>query len=90
LPLFGEGEPEADGGDLGMLMVAAAAVDRRLVFPRDVSPGSDLGLRMGELLSRWEPAARGDRPERFRLAVDVARRAVYSGAPARDPLRVPN
>jgi hypothetical protein len=80
--LFGEGEPEADGGDLGMLMVAAAAVDRRLVFPRDVSPGSDLGRRMGELLSRWEPAARGDRPERFRMAVEVARRAVYSGAPA--------
>jgi hypothetical protein len=78
--LFGTDEPEAEGGDLGMLMVAAAAVDRRLVFPRDVDPGSDLGRRMGALLSHWELSARGERPERFRMAVDVARRAANAGS----------
>jgi hypothetical protein len=77
--LFGTDEPEGEGGDLGMLMVASAAVDRRLVFPPDVDPGSDLGRRMGALLSNWELAARGERPERFRMAVDVARRAANAG-----------
>jgi hypothetical protein len=85
--LFGAGEPDADGGDLGMLLVAAAAVDRRLVFPRDVDPGSDLGQRLLGLLTRWEPAARAGHPERFRMAVDVSRRA--ASAAARPPARLP-
>ena len=78
--LFGTAEVPAAGGDLGALMVAAAAVDRRLVYPRDVEAQGDLGRQMALVLAHWEPAARSEHPERFRMAVDVSRRAASATA----------
>jgi hypothetical protein len=64
-----------DGSDLADLLVAAAEVDPRLVFPPDVPPGSAAGGQMRALLDRWRPAvlARGD--ARYRLALGVAQHA---------------
>jgi hypothetical protein len=66
------GARQSDGGELADLLVAAAEVDPRLVFPPDVQPGSDAGRQMRALLDAWRPAviARGD--ARYRLALGVA------------------
>jgi hypothetical protein len=79
--LFGGGEVDEKGGDLAALLVAAAAVDPRLVFPPDVTPGSDVGRRMVSTLSRWGAAPGGYTEERFRMALDVCRHAAVA-APA--------
>jgi hypothetical protein len=78
------GQPDADGAELGDLLVAAAEVDARLVFPPDVRPGSDAALKMQEALGRWRATSllRGD--ARYRLALGVARHAALhlTGTPA--------
>jgi hypothetical protein len=68
---------DADGGELADLLVAAAEVDPRLVFPPDVAPGSDSGRQMRALLEAWRPAVlvRGD--ARYRMALGVAHHAAH-------------
>jgi hypothetical protein len=74
-PASGPSERPADGSDLADLLVAAAEIDPRLVFPPDVPPGSDAGRQMRALLDTWRPGvlARGD--ARYRMALGVAQHA---------------
>jgi hypothetical protein len=76
LHLLSDSPPvDPDGGDLADLLVAAADVDRRLVFPLDVPADSDPGQRMRHVLEAWRPGvlARGD--ARYRMAHGVAQHA---------------
>jgi hypothetical protein len=78
--LFSREDPASAGGDLGALMVAAAEVEPGLVFPPDVSPGSDAGLRLRRILAGWRGVALGSQKERFQIALGVVRYAAASAA----------
>jgi hypothetical protein len=71
----GRGQVDPDGGELADLLVPAAEVDPRLVFPPDVAPGSEAGRHMRAALESWRPAvlARGD--ARYRMSLGVAHHA---------------
>ncbi len=73
--LFSREDPASSGGDLGALMVAAAEVEPTLVFPPDVNPSSDAGLRLRRILASWRGAALGGQKERFQIALGVVRYA---------------
>jgi hypothetical protein len=68
-------EPDADGAELGDLLVAATEVEPRLVFPPDVVAGSDVALRMQGALGRWRATSLLRSDARYRLALGVARHA---------------
>jgi hypothetical protein len=74
--LFSPEDPPSVGGDLGALLVAAAEVEPALVFPPDVSPGSDAGSRLRRILASWRSAAVGAQKERFQIALGVVRYAL--------------
>jgi hypothetical protein len=80
--VLGGREPDSDGAELGDLLVAAAEVDARLVFPPDVHAGSDAALKMQGTLGRWRATSllRGD--ARYRMALGVARHAALHLATA--------
>ncbi len=80
--LFGGEELPPVGGDLGSLLVAAAEVEPSLVFPPDVNPGSDAGMRVRRILAGWRGAAMSGQKERFQIALGVVRWAA-SGRPIR-------
>ena len=84
--LFGSEDPPPTGGDLGALLVAAAEVEPALVFPPDVSPGSDAGSRLRRILAGWRGAALGSQKERFQIALGVVRYALSAAMPAGRPL----
>jgi hypothetical protein len=55
--LFGESEG-GGGGELGVMMAAAAALAPTLVWPPDVAPDGDLGRAYAQRLARYAEAAR--------------------------------
>ncbi len=81
----GQAETESDGGELGELLVAAAATDPRLVHPPDISPLSDAGQRMRRRLASWHAAAMARGDARHRMALGVAAHAarVFEERPLR-------
>jgi hypothetical protein len=78
--LFTREDPAPAGGDLGALMVAAAEVEPTLVFPPDVNPAGDAGLRLRRVLASWRAAALGSQKERFQIALGVVRYAAGATA----------
>jgi hypothetical protein len=78
--LFAREDPAPAGGDLGALLVAAAEVEPTLVFPPDVNPAGDAGLRLRRVLASWRAAALGSQKERFQIALGVVRYAAGATA----------
>jgi hypothetical protein len=82
--LAGDLEIEDDGGELADLLVAAADVDPRLIYPPDVAPASGVGQRMRAIIDKWRVSCLARRDARYRMALGVAQHAaiVFEEPPA--------
>jgi hypothetical protein len=74
--------PAAESAEFADLLVAAAEVDPRLVFPPDISRESPVGRKLTQVLLRWR-AEGHDRPRaRQQAALGLARHAALHLGPA--------
>jgi hypothetical protein len=79
--LFGESEGGA-GGELGVMMAAAAALAPTLVWPPDVPPDGDLGRAYAHRLARYEESARGAPTTEAAAGVVAFASSAARGAPS--------